>query len=1502
MRFLPLLLAVVVSGAACSPRGTTVTLKETDTGALDVPDVRTMEGAFELLDAWKRPEQADAPDMPRGLDLLEVPDQPDASDTKETVEIVDVVDLLEVMDSGEVSGEVETVDTLDVPEDICTPDCVDKECGDDGCGGECGQCTGEQELCVLGECACIPDCVDKECGGDGCGGECGACAGGFVCDELEQQCLCLDQPCGQTCCGDDQVCLDEVCCTPDCADKECGGDGCDGSCGDCPEYAVCDEQGQCLCLHEACGDGCCPAGQVCHEGVCCLPDCTGKECGDDGCGGSCGVCEELPWVTCTAAGQCGDVCADACLGKECGPGACGVDCGKCSPFLDSYCTPQGQCHANSQCDSCAFAECGPSGCATWCPECDDGLFCTGGQCTDACVPDCALKQCGEDGCGGTCGVCPEGLNCTDGDVCGGKCTQCPLPEACRHIDFSTVTPSWLVLDEGGIEEEYGGVIPPTGGRMLRLSGSMEMQLCVEQEEVVTIVWAVATETYPTACWNWWTSSLEQLCWFIPDQEWFYYSRCFTDLAEEKGHRRFEFQFVDYLCKDYGVTRVCDHLCAWDCENYGCCEPGYCDCEELYPGCSKCTCFDCDGVKSEKIHPVGSGFYATNWHESSWVLKPGDDSALVDPLYLGCEEPQGVLLIDRITITPKDDFCVDRQCGQAIGAHTLPHPPWEEVSAEADCGECPDGETCGLGGQCEAECIPDCEGRECGPDGCGGNCGVCTKTARTCSPEGQCISVSECKEEACSGVECGWSWCGYCGGCQGCGESCVDNECVFTACDGKECGPGKCEADCGQCQEGGMCTKGFCCYPSCEGRECGTDGCSGWCGRCLPGAGCVDGQCVPLGCGLKECGDNGFGGLCGYCDSPAVCANGACVTYNECGECADGEVCLPEPDECCMPQCDAKECGDDGCGGLCGLCGCGESCDQGQCFFTVCDGKECGEDGCGGLCGECLAGQVCHDGLCCTPLCDGKECGPDSCGGWCGICNDDDECTLGVCEDDGLCTQFPFCCETDSDCDDGDEVCSQDFCAEGKCAAVETPAAGCCEEELVWVSAAKGLQDSVWVVNSHEGRGWNVGSNKSSHWQTRVICNNYGGDEQKLDYDSTLWLPPVHLPESVRDPLLSYDITGSFSSYVPMSVVVEDTGQQNVVATYEDNLSEWSNAHHNLSAFAGKTISVRFLVDAEHAVGMGFHYGKVLDNIRITQECCSAPEECDDGNLCTVDLCAGQNSLCQNIWQEGCCLEHGDCDDGDECTDDLCLGPNLCHNVPACCEVDEQCIPPDAACTEALCVDGECSYVPTYGPDCCLQPLFFDDFSTDKGWEYGDHWERGPATESDCATQSGFKQDPGEDYTPTDDNYLAGVEIGGCISGQEHPFSYLTSPVLPLDNEESLYLAFASWLNLDIAEPLSVATVDVWDGAAWVNIYMTKMYYEGKDKNWKTKLFDVSPYANAELRVRFGWATYLWEPMELSLWNIDDVRILTSTSPAVNCCTWQGDCDAMNQQCLFGRCE
>jgi len=133
---------------------------------------------------------------------------------------------------------------------------------------------------------------------------------------------------------------------------------------------------------------------------------------------------------------------------------------------------------------------------------------------------------------------------------------------------------------------------------------------------------------------------------------------------------------------------------------------------------------------------------------------------------------------------------------------------------------------------------------------------------------------------------------------------------------------------------------------------------------------------------------------------------------------------------CLPNCNGKSCGDDGCGGSCGTCGGEATCDAGQCIANCtadCAGKECGDDGCGGTCGSCGAGESCSAGTCmgnCTADCTGKQCGDDGCGGSCGSCDAGENC------DAGQCVTGPAVCG------DGN-LASGEFCDDGN-TTTETP--------------------------------------------------------------------------------------------------------------------------------------------------------------------------------------------------------------------------------------------------------------------------------------------------------------------------------------------------------------------------------------------------------------------------------------------------------------------------------
>ena len=360
--------------------------------------------------------------------------------------------------------DAETVEIAEVTEtDACKPKCGGKECGPNGCGGNCGECTEfPNSTCdeVAGKCGCDKSCGSKECGDDGCGGSCGECTEhpASYCSEVFHTCEC----------------------EPECPNKECGPNGCGGSCGDCSEKdcegqsaycntdeatgaaicqcdcdSNCEEEGAQQCAadsgYQKCElvegtDDChqwkehsCKEGQSCvpATGVCCTPHCDGKECGNDDCGGSCGKCE--PPATCSN-GSC--LCIPDCEGKKCGPDACGGTCGECPPT-----------HT-----------------------------CVGGICF--CTPDCSDKECGDDGCGGFCSSEDGGdtLGCSDGLFCtaDNKCVEAVVPVDKGDVVITEfMAKSIAGKDKGEWFELYNAT-----GKPLELAGCFlkDLELEDEQEE------------------------------------------------------------------------------------------------------------------------------------------------------------------------------------------------------------------------------------------------------------------------------------------------------------------------------------------------------------------------------------------------------------------------------------------------------------------------------------------------------------------------------------------------------------------------------------------------------------------------------------------------------------------------------------------------------------------------------------------------------------------------------------------------------------------------------------------------------------------------------------------------------------------------------------------------------------------------------------------------------------------------------------------------------------
>jgi hypothetical protein len=269
---------------------------------------------------------------------------------------------------------------------------------------------GPRQTCQAGACQCVNTCP-------GLGAlQCNAEASGLeACAEDLDGCLgwAASEACGagETCQLVNDVPTCATACVPDCTGRVCGSDGCDGSCGTCDEGA----------------------GEVCVEatGQCsvCTPDCTGLACGvDPVCGASCGDC---PAGEECLNGVCTPTCVPDCQGRECGlDPICGtLDCGSCG--LGAACDDQGMCQPICVPD-CDGRECGSDGCDGSCGTCDEGAgevcIVATGTC-EVCTPNCEGRECGLDtDCGASCGTCQPGTVCDEeGGVCWPECAgECLL--------------------------------------------------------------------------------------------------------------------------------------------------------------------------------------------------------------------------------------------------------------------------------------------------------------------------------------------------------------------------------------------------------------------------------------------------------------------------------------------------------------------------------------------------------------------------------------------------------------------------------------------------------------------------------------------------------------------------------------------------------------------------------------------------------------------------------------------------------------------------------------------------------------------------------------------------------------------------------------------------------------------------------------------------------------------------------------------------------------------
>lgn len=148
------------------------------TAPADGTDGTDPAGTNGTTDSTGAPPVTDAPPNPGDGTLIGEPCSPGAVDCNGTSVVVCVADGAGWTVSETCTGATKC--DLETGTCVCAPNCANKVCGDDGCGGSCGTCPNGGQ-CTFGECGCTPSCAAKQCGQDGCGGQCGTCGIGESC-------------------------------------------------------------------------------------------------------------------------------------------------------------------------------------------------------------------------------------------------------------------------------------------------------------------------------------------------------------------------------------------------------------------------------------------------------------------------------------------------------------------------------------------------------------------------------------------------------------------------------------------------------------------------------------------------------------------------------------------------------------------------------------------------------------------------------------------------------------------------------------------------------------------------------------------------------------------------------------------------------------------------------------------------------------------------------------------------------------------------------------------------------------------------------------------------------------------------------------------------------------------------------------------------------------------------------------------------------------------------
>ena len=631
-------------------------------------------------------------------------------------------------------------------------------------------------------------------------------------------------------------------------------------------------------------------------------------------------------------------------------------------------------------------------------------------------------------------------------------------------------------------------------------------------------------------------------------------------------------------------------------------------------------------------------------------------------------------------------------------------------------ECPDGDLCTVGDQCDlgvcvgAPVVCD-DGNPCTDETCDPETGDCvfTDNLLPCDDADPCTVADGCKEGACVGVP-------------------IDCDCLT-------------DADCGKLEDGDLCNGTLVCDTESSPHLCVID--PDTLIDCPPPSG-PDAPCLAPACdpGTGACGfaEGGEGVPCDDqdpCSVADVCEKGECLAGVP-ANCNDGNPCTDDscaPGVGCLWTPNTVPCED---GDVCTV---GDQCEGGECVhgpLTSCDdGNPCTDDACDSAVGCAFVpnAAICDDGNICTPtdMClagacvglgsldcdDGNPCTKDLClpDGGCdhddvaGPCSDDDPCTLNDtcaagacvpgpmmdCDDDNPCTDdacdLTGTCQStpnQADCDDGNACTEGDYCDDGAC--LYEGLLGCDDGNLCTTDHCDPVSGCGAVDNSNpcdDGDACTTGDLcgggvcqgvDSLSCDDGNICTDDSCDPDTgcVHVDNTAPCTDGNKCTDGDECLAGACTPGTAVSCDDADVCTTDSCSPTTGCVYTLNSNPCDD-------------------DDACTVGDTCDLGVCTPLSTL---------DCDDGNPCTDDACDpvtgckhvdnvlpcddGNSCTTGDVCGAGTCAGAGslDCDDGNPCTQDSCLPGGGCSHsdlVGACNDGDPCTI--NDACAGGLCVSG-----------------------------------------------------------------------------------------------------------------------------------------------------------------------------------------------------------------------